>query len=318
VVLRQLLDAETLAHCRKVYEWRMQNPSKIAQEPYPRFYDDSSGTKAGNPVIRDLLDQRPVFGDTLQKLWGSEMIWFQDWQIFHKWGGEARRTAFHQDTSLIPFAGQHLVNMWISFEETPLEDSVEVVLGSHKGTQFNGTRSGSAKTGKDGTESIHDHSRDTEPLYTKEQHEEVGLQSLLPPLPDVLAKRENFDLASFRISPGDVVCFHPGLIHGGAPLTRHQERNTLVLRFFGEDCYYRTLPFASVQKQYRHMRDGEHFSRAKGYYYGTWLQVRGPNAEENNRAAEERDLHAAAVRVGAGPGRPLEKAAGKAEMIARL
>ena len=52
-----------------------------------------------------------------------------------------------------------------------------------------------------------------------------------------------WDLVSFDCEPGDVIVFHPGAIHGGAPVdAATPERHTLALRFFGDNAVYNSLP----------------------------------------------------------------------------
>jgi ectoine hydroxylase-related dioxygenase (phytanoyl-CoA dioxygenase family) len=47
---------------------------------------------------------------------------------------------------------------------------------------------------------------------------------------------------SFAVAPGDVVLFHPRMLHGGAPTHPGTRRRTLTLRFFGRDCFYDERP----------------------------------------------------------------------------
>ena len=72
----------------------------------------------------------------------------------------------------------------------------------------------------------------------------------LPRLPDIEAERKEdpnaYDILSWATQPGDIVVFHPGMLHGGAPVdTKFKERHTLVLRFFGDEAKFRSLPSQS-------------------------------------------------------------------------
>ena len=67
----------------------------------------------------------------------------------------------------------------------------------------------------------------------------------LPRLPDVEAQRAagDVEILSWDLKPGDVVAFHPNALHGGGQASAAcPERNTLVLRFFGDECHYHALP----------------------------------------------------------------------------
>jgi ectoine hydroxylase-related dioxygenase (phytanoyl-CoA dioxygenase family) len=101
------------------------------------------------------------------------------------------------------------------FDPVPRGDSLEFVRGSHRGVLYNGSR--------------FELGDDTAP---------INPSSPLPRLPDIEADRGAFDIVSFAVEPGDVVIFHPAMLHGGAPTHGDQRRRTLSLRFFGEDAVY--------------------------------------------------------------------------------
>jgi ectoine hydroxylase-related dioxygenase (phytanoyl-CoA dioxygenase family) len=72
---------------------------------------------------------------------------------------------------------------------------------------------------------------DTAPLY-----------GTLPRLPDIERERDRFDIVSWAVEPGDVLIFHPRMLHGGAPTHEGRQRRTLSLRFFGSDAVFAPRP----------------------------------------------------------------------------
>ena len=161
----------------------------------------------------------------MASLWDSENVWFLGEELFIKSGGKAGRSPWHQDTSYMPANGPHLLNIWISFEGIPKENSLEIVRGSHLSTQYDGT-------------SYLDPSDPTAPVWGEDY---------FPRLPDIEAERKNdptsWDVISCDVEPGDALVFHSGSLHGGAPVTPAcPTRHTLVLRFFGDKLFYRPLP----------------------------------------------------------------------------
>ena len=62
------------------------------------------------------------------------------------------------------------------------------------------------------------------------------------PLPAIEQAREAFPIVSWDIQPGDVVAFHPAVLHGGAPTRAGVRRRTLSLRFFGDDAWVAKRP----------------------------------------------------------------------------
>jgi ectoine hydroxylase-related dioxygenase (phytanoyl-CoA dioxygenase family) len=152
-------------------------------------------------------------------LWRAPEVWFMYEQVFLKEGGEARRTPWHQDSSYLTVAGDHLAVAWITFDPVSAADSLEFVRGSHRGVLYNGSR--------------FELGDDTAPLHP---------DSPMPRLPDIEAHREDFDIVSFPVEPGDVVLFHPAMLHGGAPTHPGRRRRTLTLRYFGADAVYDERP----------------------------------------------------------------------------
>lgn len=211
------LDSDALADALAAYQWTLDHPgplaSKFRQVTASTFYHDLY-----NPGVLDgyraMLDASPVPG-IVADLWGAPDVWFMYEQVFLKEGGETRRTPWHQDSSYLAADGAHLAVAWITFDACAQEDSLEFVRGSHRGTLYNGSR--------------FELGDDTAPTHP---------DSPLPRLPDIEAAREQFDIVSWPVAPGDLVVFHPAVLHGGAPTRPGKRRRTLTLRFFGADVKY--------------------------------------------------------------------------------
>jgi ectoine hydroxylase-related dioxygenase (phytanoyl-CoA dioxygenase family) len=214
------LDANALTLALAAYDWSLAHPSRAANT-YPgaegTFYQDLANPRA-LPAYRQLLNDSSV-ADIVAELWGEPDVWFMYEQVFLKEGGESRRTPWHQDSSYLPVAGSELALMWISFDPVLREDSLEFVRGSHRRVMYDGSR--------------FDPVDDTAPIYG---------DGSLPRLPNIEAERDCWDIVSWAVEPGDVVVFHPGMLHGGAPTHRGQRRRTLSLRFFGADAIYSQRP----------------------------------------------------------------------------
>lgn len=119
----------------------------------------------------------------------------------------------------------HWANFWISYEALPERNCISIVRGSHRGKLYNGT-------------AYTDPNDPTKPLHP---------DSDLPRLPDIdseLARDpKSWDVVSWETTPGDVIVFHPFALHGGAPVdAATPDRHTIVLRFFGDDAVYSSLP----------------------------------------------------------------------------
>jgi hypothetical protein len=223
VMLPAALSQETCRIALAAYEWSLSHPGPGAAKLPPKgtgtFYQDLANP-AAFATYRSLIRQ-PEIGDIVTSLWGSLAVWFMYEQVFKKTGGSTRRTPWHQDSSYLPVQGRNLSVMWISFEAVAKEHALEFVRGSHQGTLYDGSR--------------FDPDDDTAPLYG---------DGVLPRLPDIEAERERWPIVSWATEPGDVVVFHPAVLHGGAATDESFTRRTLSLRFFGEDARVAARPGA--------------------------------------------------------------------------
>jgi ectoine hydroxylase-related dioxygenase (phytanoyl-CoA dioxygenase family) len=217
------LSAEALRELEKAFEWSVANPSPAAVRFYPdedaTFFEDTGGNH---------LDVARSTGivDAVKRLWNVDDVWYFGEQLFLKEGGSSRRTPWHQDTSYLRILGSQMAAVWVTLDPLPREHALEFVRGSHLGTMFNGSAF-----------AAHD---DTAPLYK---------QSTLPRLPDIQAARDDFDIVSWPIEPGDLLVFHLGILHGGAGTEPGLRRRTLSLRFLGPDVTFDGRPRDEVGAQ---------------------------------------------------------------------
>jgi len=221
VFLPRVLDSAALKDALAAYDWSVAHPgpaaSKIRQHGDALFYQDLYNP-GGNAAYKPMLERSPLT-KAIADIWQTPDVWFMYEQVFLKEGGESRRTPWHQDSSYLAIAGDDLAVAWITFDAVAKEDSLEFVRGSHKGVLYNG--------------SSFELDNDTAPLHPGEA---------LPRLPDIEAERNEFDIVSFAVEPGDLVLFHPAMLHGGAPTHPGTRRRTLTLRFFGRVAFYDRRP----------------------------------------------------------------------------
>ncbi|HUO13059.1 MAG TPA: phytanoyl-CoA dioxygenase family protein [Caulobacteraceae bacterium] len=255
ILVEGFLDAEQMATCRAAFDWNIANPGPAAVTVFPgsrsEHHNDNANPRAAER-LKALVRSIP-FGHLFAELWDSEHVWYFAEEVFLKKGGVAGRTPWHQDTSYLPWGGDHWANAWISFEAVPKANSLEIVRGSHRGILYDGT-------------DFKDPSDPTAPLH--------GPESMLPRLPDIEAERKAdpkaYDILSWAGRPGDMVVLHPGALHGGAPVdAEFPDRHTLVLRFFGDDAVFRSLPAKTksrypregmlFHKELAHLAEGEPF-----------------------------------------------------------
>ena len=221
VLLEGALGPAALAQAQAAYDWSLANPgpgvSRVVQASDATFLNDLYNPRCMEGY-RPMLEASPLPA-LIADIWGADDVWFFYEQVFLKEGGETRRTPWHQDSSYLAIAGQHLAVAWISFDAVPRADALEFVRGSHRGRLYNGSRF-----------ELGDDTAPTNP------------NSSLPRLPDIEADRDApnspWDIVGYETRPGDVVLFHPKMLHGGGATHPDGRRRTLTLRFFGEDAIY--------------------------------------------------------------------------------
>ncbi len=215
IMLPGALDATTLALAEKCFEWTLSHPGPgagaVLQGTPGTFYQDQANPDAF-PAYRELL-LKTNLADIAAALFSGTDVWLMYEQIWLKDGDATRRTPWHQDLPYLPVDGNDLAVMWIPLDAVEQSCSLEFVPASHRGPLYNP----SAFNPDDVSKNLFDPAQ-------------------WPPLPDIDANRDAFAIESWAMQPGDVIVFHPAMLHGGAPTRPGVRRRTLSLRFFGEDA----------------------------------------------------------------------------------
>ena len=130
--------------------------------------------------------------------------------------GTTVETPWHHDQPYYCMAGDKTVSLWVALDPVARATSVEYVGGSHRwGRSFRPTRF-------NGTD-----------LFAGDRSERV---------PDISARRGEFDLAGWEMEPGDAVAFSFRTVHG-APgnVSQTMRRRAFTARFVGDDAVFRDL-----------------------------------------------------------------------------
>lgn len=222
IMLRQALHSEWLL----LVELGLQRVLANAGQQKHLFFADDDGefvetirNTEVTPELQRLVYDSPV-ADVIGSLIGSENIWLYSDEFFVKEGGNCERTPWHQDTPYWPIAGNQIASMWISLDRLPKEECLEYVAGSHNGTIFDGFSPAKVKEDP------------TLPHYGEEYER----------LPDIEANRDEFNIVSWDVEPGDVIIAHPSVLHGGGPTGPSGRRRALTVRCYGDDIVYAERP----------------------------------------------------------------------------
>ena len=169
------------------------------------------------PAMRDILLGSPL-GEIAAKLMESKRTRFFFDHLLVKEPGGANPTPWHQDAPYFTIEGVQCCGIWIALDDVTAENgAVEYLGGTHKDNV----------------------------LYAPERFSGEGhyANSQLRPVPNVDAHREDFNILSWELAPGDCVLHHVRLLHGApANSTKSGRRRGIATRWIGDDVVYRTRP----------------------------------------------------------------------------
>lgn len=162
------------------------------------------------PAFHRFVHESPA-AEIAGRLMGASRINFFYDQLLVKEPGTSARTPWHQDQPYWAVSGRQVCSLWLPLDPVPKDVSVEYVLGSHRWPQFNPAHF------SDGT-----------------AYSDTGL----PPLPDIEAERLKYAIASFEMTPGDVLAFQAMIVHGAPGNSGLHRRRALSTRWTGDDARY--------------------------------------------------------------------------------
>ena len=138
---------------------------------------------------------------------------FEDLIIFKSAGAE-QPTPWHQDEPQWPLRGLQLVSAWFCLDPvTPDTGALRFAAGSHRGPMYR-------------------------PYAPPERAADYAADAAYfegGPLPDVDADPGRFPVRAFDVNPGDVLFFHPRVLHSAIGSAPNHSRRTFSIRFLGDD-----------------------------------------------------------------------------------
>ncbi len=172
-------------------------------------------------------------GQALGALGATEVGFFYD-QCFVKEPGTDVATPWHHDLTFWPLDGTHLCSIWMPVDQVTTESSgLRYVAGSHRWDQrFKAITP---------------------------DHNEHMINPDLDDVPDIDAEPDAYDLRAWEMEPGDVLIFHPLVVHGSlGNQSTTTRRRALATRWYGDDVVYRDLPHTMPLPPAHGLDDGDH------------------------------------------------------------
>jgi len=138
-------------------------------------------------------------------------IFFDQWLI--KEPGTETKTPWHNDMPYWPIDGRQICSIWVALDPVTSESgAVQYAKGSH----------------------LWDQKYKPASFSGGDQYEEA-----LPPVPDIEADRDRYDIIEFEMQPGDCTV-HSGLLVHGSPgnVSASVRRRAYVSRWAGDDVVF--------------------------------------------------------------------------------
>lgn len=216
VCIKQALTPEEIDLLRNGIELNLQLLSpraKIASKPDDpgRFIEDFCNWQI-NPYYQRFIFESPI------SMIASELMQSNISRLYHdhmlvKEPGTRQRTPWHQDQPYYNIEGKQNCSFWIAVDSVSRPSTLEFVAGSHLGPWLM-------------------------PRSFMDNQAKWFPEGSLADLPDIEAKRENYPIIGWEVTPGDIVCFHMLTLHSAAGVEEDRRRRVFSLRFLGDDIIH--------------------------------------------------------------------------------
>lgn len=152
--------------------------------------------------------------DVAGRLMRSQTVTFYHDFLLIKSGGSTKRTPWHQDQSYWCLRGDQALTVWAPLDPVSAASTLEFVRGSHRWAPLYAAvafdKNSSFDGGRDGR----------------------------PPVPDIDAARDAYDIVSWALQPGDCLVFHCRTLHAAPGNPHAQARRVLSTCWAGDDATY--------------------------------------------------------------------------------
>jgi len=184
------------------------------------FYDDYCNWRRIGEY-RDFAFNSPA-AEIAARLTRSATARLYHEHVLIKEPGTAERTPWHHDQPYYGVDGDQLCSIWLPLDAVPQRACPEFVAGSHAGGALYYPRLFASHadyaTGAAGFESV----------------------------PDIDARRGEFEMLSWALEPGDCIAFHMRVVHGAPATARLKTRRRgFATRWLGDDARFARRPWTT-------------------------------------------------------------------------
>ncbi len=220
VVVRNAFDHSWIEALRQGIEDNIARPSERGRiwdrdaEGRSCFYDSQVWRQID--AYKDFVLNSPS-AEIAGRLMGSASVNFFFDAIFVRTPGAQFRTPWHQDEPYWSVEGFDTCSIWMPLVAVEKKSALEFVRGSHLWTQkFRQTNFGALTN---------------DPRDQVEYRDDGTVE-----FPDIEATREQYDIVSWEMNPGDCVAFNARIIHGGSGnLSEGRDLKVFNTQWLGDD-----------------------------------------------------------------------------------
>ncbi len=174
----------------------------------------ATGLVETDPDVRRFVFDSPAGRLVAETMASARAAFFKD-QHFVKEPGSSAPTPWHHDLPYWCVDGDQVCSLWLALDVVTEENGrVEYIRGSHRWPD----------------------------LYQPEDFSGEGgrRNPALAKVPDIQARRGDYDIVSFDLEPGDCAIFHGRTLHGAMGSTHSlRRRRGFSTRWLGDDVVYR-------------------------------------------------------------------------------
>lgn len=170
------------------------------------------------PEVRQFVVASPAAEIAASLMVSARSNFFYD-ALWAKGRSTPKRTRWHQDQPYYPVNGQQFCVLWFPLDPVAKPSCLELIAGSHLwGRWFQPELS---KAGQD--------------LYAD--------TAAMERLPDIEAERDNYEILSWDMEPGDCIAFHGLTVHGAPGNSASDRARRAVSTFWmGDDAVFAERP----------------------------------------------------------------------------
>jgi len=173
-----------------------------------RFVEDFCNWQE-NPHYRHFIFESGLARAAARLMRSSTVRLFHD-HMLTKEAGTRQPTPWHQDQPYYNIEGRQNVSFWIPVDPVSRASTLEFIAGSHRGPWLM-------------------------PRSFMDSQAKWFPEGSLEDLPDIEARRSEFPILGWDLSPGDAVCFHMLTLHAARGTDGAQRRRVFSVRFIGDD-----------------------------------------------------------------------------------